>query len=198
MRQEIRRLTVRIAALAAALTVPAVAHASFLSGDTLDTAANVLAWFIIIVMPPLAIAIFLAVHVLPEKIAEKRHHPQKDSIKVLCILSLFFGGMLWPFAWLWAYTRPTLHKSVFGTERHESYYLEMEHKFRAGELSVDEIADVRSELHTMAAKGNLPAILRRLLDDLDAVTGGTMAPPAPAAQAPVLTRPAPVAHEGDD
>src|SRR5512143_2474781 len=90
----------------AALLAPLAAHASFLSGDALDTAANWLAWFIIFLVPVVGIAVFLFIHVLPEKIAEKRHHPHKDSIKVLCRLSLFFCGMLWPFAWLWAYTRP--------------------------------------------------------------------------------------------
>src|SRR4051812_15999339 len=76
------------------------AQASFLSGDALDSAANGLAWFILIVMPPAAIGLFWMVHVLPQKAAEKRHHPQKEAIHVLCLLSLAFGGLLWPFAWL--------------------------------------------------------------------------------------------------
>jgi hypothetical protein len=42
------------------------------------------------------------VHVLPEKIAHKRHHPRRDAIQTLCLLSLVFGGLLWPLAWLWA------------------------------------------------------------------------------------------------
>src|SRR5436190_18787615 len=54
---------------------PRAACASFLHGDTLDAVANVLAWFILIVMPLAAIGIFLFVHVLPEVIAEKRQHP---------------------------------------------------------------------------------------------------------------------------
>ena len=118
----------------AAAPRPALAHASFLSGDALDTAANVLSWFVIIVRAVVGDRVFLYVHVLPEKIAEKRHHPQKDSIKVLCILSLFFGGMLWPFAWLWAYTRPVGYRVIYGTEKHEDYYLEHGEKARAGEL----------------------------------------------------------------
>ncbi len=52
-------------------------------------------------------AIFWKLHVLPEKIAAARHHPQRDAIHVLCLLSLAFGGLLWPLAWLWAYARPT-------------------------------------------------------------------------------------------
>ena len=91
----------------AGLVVPMSAHASFLHGETLDSVAMGLAWFIIVVMPIVGIVVFWKLHVLPEKIAEQRHHPQKDAIHVLCLLSLAFGGLLWPFAWLWAYTRPT-------------------------------------------------------------------------------------------
>ena len=46
------------------------------------------------------------VHILPEKIAHKRHHPQFEAIRTLCLLSLVFGGLLWPIAWLWAYSKP--------------------------------------------------------------------------------------------
>jgi CBS domain containing-hemolysin-like protein len=199
MRAQVQEVTRRALALAA-LATPVAAHASFLSGDALDTAANWLSWFIIIVMPLVAIAIFWYVHILPEKIAEKRHHPQKDSIKVLCILSLFFGGLLWPFAWLWAYTRPVGFRAAYGTEKHEDYYLEVGEKARAGEIPPEEIAHLRGELHSMAAKGPLAPPLRKLLDDLDDLAARPAGIPAAAASAPaappVLTRAAEVAHGG--
>ena len=59
------------------------------------------------------------VHILPEKIAEKKKHPQTDAIKTLCLLSLFFGGMLWPLAWLWAYSKPVMYKLAYGTDKVE-------------------------------------------------------------------------------
>src|SRR4029079_11301106 len=93
------------------------AHASFLSGEALDTAADVLAIVVLCVVPIGAIILFWLVHVLPEKIAEKRHHPQKEAITTLCLLSLVFGGMLWPVAWMWAYTRPGFHRAAYGTNR---------------------------------------------------------------------------------
>ena len=77
-------------------------------------------------MPIGGIALFWLVHVLPEKIAEKRHHPQKDAIQVLCLLSLVFGGLLWPLAWLWAYSKPVLHKLAYGRDKHDDYYAELE------------------------------------------------------------------------
>ena len=45
-------------------------------------------------------------------------------IHTLCLLSLVFGGLLWPIAWLWAYTRPIGYKIAFGTEKHEDFFLE--------------------------------------------------------------------------
>jgi len=165
-----RRLAFALLALA-----PGLARASLLSGEALDTAANVLSWFILIVMPFAAIGAFLYVHVLPEVIAEKRQHPHKDSIKVLCILSLFFGGLLWPFAWLWAYTKPIGYRAIYGTEKHEDHFLAMGEKARIGVLSAEEIAHLREELAGMAAKGVLSPNLRRLVADLDTLAA---APPA--------------------
>ena len=154
-------------ALAVAAFAAAPAHASFLSGDTLDSAANVLAWVILFLVPAIGIAIFWYVHILPEVIAEKRHHPQKDSIKVLCILSLFFGGMLWPFAWLWAYTKPIAYRAAYGSDKHDDYYLAMGEKARLGTITLAELSHIREELADMNAKGTLSPQLKALVADLD-------------------------------
>ena len=95
------------------------AHASMFSGEALDTVADVMAWVVLIIAPIAAIAVFLLVHILPEKIAEKKKHPQTDAIKTLCLLSLAFGGMLWPLAWLWAYSKPVMYKLAYGTDKLE-------------------------------------------------------------------------------
>jgi CBS domain containing-hemolysin-like protein len=100
----------------AALAAAAPAHASLFSGDTLDFVADILAWVVLVIAPVIAITVFWLVHILPERIAEQRHHPQAPAIKTLCLLSLFFGGMLWPIAWLWAYSRPVLYKMAYGTD----------------------------------------------------------------------------------
>src|SRR5918993_333783 len=92
------------------------AQASLFSGETLDMVANILAWVVLFAAPAIAIAVFWLVHILPEKIAEKRHHPQAPAIKTLCLLSLFFGGLLWPLAWLWAYSKPVLYKMAYGVD----------------------------------------------------------------------------------
>ena len=161
---------VRGAALAAALLLASGgARASFLSGEALDTAADVLAIVVLIVVPIAAIVVFWLVHILPEVIAAKRHHPQKDAITTLCLLSLVFGGMLWPIAWLWAYTRPVGYRLAYGTDKHEHYYEEMGSKARAGSLLQDEVAHLREELDSMAARGTLPPALKDLRAELDAL-----------------------------
>jgi len=96
---------------------PAHAHASIFKGEALDKVADVLTWVVLVVAPIVAIGIFLIIHILPEKIAEKKEHPQTKAIQCLCLLSLVFGGILWPLAWLWAYTRPVLHKLAYGTDK---------------------------------------------------------------------------------
>jgi CBS domain containing-hemolysin-like protein len=108
-------------ALASAAFAPANAHASFLHGEALDTMANVLSWVVIFLVPIVGIVAFWLVHILPEKIAEKKKHPQASAIQCLCLMSLFFGGLLWPLAWLWAYTKPVLHKLAYGTDVDESH-----------------------------------------------------------------------------
>jgi hypothetical protein len=85
-----------------------------LSGEAVDTVADYLTIFILIFVPIGAIYLFWMVHILPEKIAYKRGHPQADAIRTLCLLSLVFGGLLWPIAWLWAYSKPVLHQLAYG------------------------------------------------------------------------------------
>ncbi len=169
-----------------ALAVAPAAHASFLPPEVMDTAAMYLAWFVIICVPIGGIVLFWLVHVLPEKIAHKRHHPQKDAIHTLCLLSLAFGGLLWPFAWLWAYTKPAGYRLAYGTEKHEDYYHELGEKAQAGELLEHELAHLREELDAMAAKGTLTAELKVLRRDLAAATSA----------APVAAQAMPAAKAG--
>jgi len=120
--------------------------------------------------------VFWLVHIMPEKIAHKRHHPQQEAIQVLCLLSLVFGGMLWPIAWLWAYSRPVMYKSAYGVDKHEDYFVEMGHKARAGQLVREELAYLREELDAMDARGALPPQLRKLRAELDALHDRATAP----------------------
>ena len=103
------------------LALPTSAHASMFHGETLDSIANGISWVVLVIAPIIGIAAFWLVHILPEKIAEKKKHPQTHAIQCLCLLSLAFGGLLWPIAWLWAYTKPVLHKMAYGTDVDDSH-----------------------------------------------------------------------------
>ncbi len=139
--------------------------------------------FIIIVVPIGGIALFWLVHVLPEKIAEKRHHPQKDAIHVLCLLSLVFGGLLWPLAWLWAYSKPVMHKLAYGRDKHDDYYAEARAQSRAmtpaDSPCTRNSARLRQELEQFEKRGELPEAMkgvRERVARLESRTAGAAAP----------------------
>ena len=153
----------------------AVVEPSFAaSGGFADTAATYLAVFIIVVMPIGGIVLFWLVHVLPEKIAEKRHHPQKDAIHVLCLLSLVFGGLLWPLAWLWAYSRPVLHQLAYGRDKHDDYFAEQEAKagnVATGESVQAELGRLRHDLEQLERRGELPASMKGIRERMATLEG---------------------------
>ncbi|WP_343318141.1 DUF3302 domain-containing protein [Sphingobacterium multivorum] len=82
------------------LLLCSVSHAA--TGGAEDTIADVASWLIIFILPIAGIFLFWKVHIYPEKIAEKKNHPQLSAIKSMCLLSLIFGGLLWPIALIWA------------------------------------------------------------------------------------------------
>ena len=110
LRHTSQALLAGLLAVVWSLASPSMASASLLSHEAEDAVANFVAIFVLFVIPVVLITLFWMVHVLPEKIAHKRHHPQLEGIRTLCFLSLVFGGLLWPMAWLWAYTKPVGYK----------------------------------------------------------------------------------------
>jgi hypothetical protein len=171
---------------ASALAFAPCAHASFLPPELMDKAAMYVAWFVIVVVPIGGIVLFWLVHILPEKIADKRHHPQRDAIQTLCLLSLVFGGLLWPIAWLWAYTKPAGYRLAYGTEKHEDYFSAMGERARAGELQHYELVHLREELDAMDEKGSLTSELKALRRELLAMERAPATQPA-APAAPIAS-----------
>ena len=144
------------------LALPSSAHASFLSGDTLDGVCEFLAWLVLVIAPIIGITVFWLVHILPEQIAEKKHHPQVKAIKCVVLLSLVFGGMLWPFAWLWAYTKSVLHKMAYGTDKGEEHG--HDDKKEQAELRDEEreLASLRTRVAELETKRRAePAVVHR-------------------------------------
>jgi CBS domain containing-hemolysin-like protein len=134
---------------------------------------------VLLVVPAIVIVLFWIVHVLPEKIAHKRHHPQREAITTLCLLSLVFGGLLWPLAWIWAYTKPIGYRLAYGTDKHDDFFIEKAEAARAGKLSHEELAYLKRELDEISAKRVLSIELMKARDDLTAAMAS--AAPAPAA-----------------
>lgn len=137
------------------LLVPTVASASLFKGEALDTVANFMSWVVLILVPVVVLIVFWLVHILPEKIAEKRKHPQAKAIQVLCLLSLVFGGMLWPLAWLWAYSKPVLYKMAYGTDVAEAHHGESSQAPAAAAspgAAREEIEQLRAQLASLEAR----------------------------------------------
>jgi len=143
------------ALLALTFFLPLSADASIFQGEALDKAADVLTWVVLVIAPIVGIAVFLLIHILPEKIAEKKQHPQAKAIQCLCLLSLVFGGILWPLAWLWAYTKPVMHKLAYGTDKVEHGHEEETPQPTVDHKEAEEIKHLRrrvAELETEMAE----------------------------------------------
>ncbi len=78
-----------------------------------------------------------------------------------------FGGLLWPIAWIWAYTKPVAYKAAYGTDKHDDYFAEMGDRARSGTLLREDLRHLREELEGMERRGALPARLKDLKDELD-------------------------------
>jgi hypothetical protein len=146
------------------LASPSAAHASLLSPEAEDTVASYIALFVIFVVPVVLIVLFWLVHILPEKIAHQRHHPQFEAIRTMCLLSLAFGGLLWPLAWLWAYTKPVGYKLAYGTDKHPDYF--KEHGLPEPDSPT---ADIRQRVAVLEERGVPASELDAIRTDLAAI-----------------------------
>ena len=164
------RLWPAIWVAAVSLVLPADARASFLSPELEDKLATFLALFVLFVVPVVLIVLFWMVHVLPEKIAHKRHHPQFEAIRTLCLLSLVFGGLLWPFAWLWAYSKPVMYKLAYGTDKHPDAFKDGAHEPRVADWNSLAISERLARIEERVPAADL-AMLRADLEALEAKFG---------------------------
>jgi hypothetical protein len=159
-----RAAFVGLLAAAGALACPSAAEASLMSPEVEDAVAGYIAIFVLFFVPVLGIVLFWLVHIMPEKIAHKRHHPQFEAIRTLCLLSLAFGGLLWPLAWLWAYTKPVGYKLAYGTDKHPDYF--KEHGLPEPESPAE---DIRQRVAVLEAGGASVSELDRIRTDLAAL-----------------------------
>jgi hypothetical protein len=124
---------------------------------------------VVFIVPVVLIVLFWMVHVLPEKIAHKRHHPQFEAIRTLCLLSLVFGGLLWPLAWIWAYTKPVVHKLAYGTDK-ASHEEDLEgDAWDEGKGPRDRTLGLHDRLAQLEERGIPASELKAIRADLDAL-----------------------------
>jgi hypothetical protein len=69
-----------------------------MSDPFLNYFALFLLFFVVVVM----FYGIIAIHDIPHRIAESRHHPHQDAIHAAGWVSLFTLHVLWPFLWIWA------------------------------------------------------------------------------------------------
>jgi hypothetical protein len=84
----------------------------------------------------------IAIHDIPAKIAEDRHHPHADAIHAAGWVSLFTLHVLWPLLWIWAMAyRP---ERGWGFSDGKS----------AASVSTNEIEDLRRRIAELEKKAN--------------------------------------------
>ena len=84
------------------------------------TALDVFAAFVLLVLIVAAVAIWVALAMLPGRIAKSRNHPQAEAINVGGWVSALVLFVLWPFVLIWAFTKPqTLLEGAGGANSEE-------------------------------------------------------------------------------
>ena len=135
---------------------------AFASGHLEDKIADVVVWVVVILVPIVGISAFWFLHIWPERVAEEKHHPQAAAIQALCLMSLVFGGLLWPLAMLWAYMKPMEFRLARDEDGHPGP-LETGKRVPVGAARADEaeVVSLREQVTT----------LQRRVDALSAPTG---------------------------
>ncbi len=67
---------------------------------------DVFAAFVLLIVIVAAIAIWVALAMLPGRIAKSRNHPQAEAINVGGWLGALLLFVLWPLVLIWAFTKP--------------------------------------------------------------------------------------------
>ena len=87
----------------------------------------------------------------------------RRSARCACCRSSF-GGLLWPLAWLWAYTKPVGYKLAYGTDKHPDYF--KEHGLPEPENAA---ADLRQRVAALEGRGVPASELDAIRTDLAAL-----------------------------
>ena len=64
---------------------------------------DIFAWIVLIVLVATLVATFVALGMMPGRIARKRGHPWAEAVTVGSWATLIFGFVFWPLVLIWAY-----------------------------------------------------------------------------------------------
>ena len=64
---------------------------------------DIFAWIVLLVLAATLIAVFVALGMMPGRIARKRGHPWPEAVTVGSWATLVFGFVFWPLVLIWAY-----------------------------------------------------------------------------------------------
>lgn len=67
---------------------------------------DIFAIIVLLILLFTAVAIWVALAMLPGKIAARRSHPQAEAINIGGWLGAIFGGIFWPIFLIWAFMKP--------------------------------------------------------------------------------------------
>ena len=73
---------------------------------------DIFAIIVLLILIVATVAIWIALAMLPGKIAAKRNHPQAEAINVGGWLGAIFGGVFWPIVLVWAFAKPAAPASA--------------------------------------------------------------------------------------
>ena len=64
---------------------------------------DIFAWIVLLVLVATLVAIFVALGMMPGRIARRRGHPWAEAVAVGSWATLIFGFVFWPLVLIWAY-----------------------------------------------------------------------------------------------
>jgi hypothetical protein len=64
---------------------------------------DIFAWIVLVVLVATLVAVFVALGMMPGRIARRRGHPWAQAVTVGSWATLIFGFVFWPLVLIWAY-----------------------------------------------------------------------------------------------
>ncbi|SHH58351.1 DUF3302 domain-containing protein [Bradyrhizobium erythrophlei] len=74
--------------------------------DSSFGALDAFAFFVFAVLILVGVIIVVSLGKLPGQLAQKWQHPQAGAINAMSWVGIATGGLLWPIAFIWAFTTP--------------------------------------------------------------------------------------------